>query len=190
MIRHFQHCSKIGVFPYPGTSGPIISYPNSRTKDSYRLPWMDKTNGQFSPSSTGALKGQLSPPLPNLCPPLISCCCRYVTVMQEGAFWAVVSCWLPPLVSRNQGKRKRGCQKLEKLVPCSHRLWSKQISLTCYEMAVGEASGWLSQLSIPLLILAQIMISQFLGSCPEWGSVLTVGSLLGILSHPLSQPLP
>ena len=44
--------------------------------------------------------------------------------------------------------------------------------------------GWLSQLSIWLLISAQAMISWFMSSNPASGSVLTVRSLLGILSLP------
>ena len=49
--------------------------------------------------------------------------------------------------------------------------------------------GWLSRLSIRLLILVQVMISWFVGSCPTLGSALTVWSLLGILCLPLSLPL-
>ena len=48
------------------------------------------------------------------------------------------------------------------------------------------APGWLSQLSLQLLILAQVMISQFMGSSPASGSVLMVWSLLGILCLSLS----
>ena len=52
------------------------------------------------------------------------------------------------------------------------------------------APGWLSRLSIQLLlILAQIMISQFMGFSPVSSSVLTVWSLLGILS-PFLSALP
>ena len=47
-------------------------------------------------------------------------------------------------------------------------------------------SGWLSRWSIQVLILAQLMISCFMSSSPELGSVLTVRSLLGILSLSLS----
>ena len=50
--------------------------------------------------------------------------------------------------------------------------------------------GWLSWLSIRLLISAQVMISWLLRSSPVWGSALTLQSLLGILSLPLSLPLP
>ena len=45
--------------------------------------------------------------------------------------------------------------------------------------------GWLSRLSIRLLILAQVMISRFGSSSPTSASVLVVQSLLGILSLPL-----
>ena len=46
----------------------------------------------------------------------------------------------------------------------------------------GGAPWWLSQLSIRFLILAQVMISWFKSSSPASGSMLIVGSLLGILS--------
>ena len=52
------------------------------------------------------------------------------------------------------------------------------------------ALGWLSQLNIWLLTLAQVMISWFMSSSPTSGSSLTAQSLLGILSLPLSVPLP
>ena len=44
---------------------------------------------------------------------------------------------------------------------------------------------WLAQSGIQLLILAQVMISQFMGLSPALGSELTVWSLPGILSLPL-----
>ena len=47
--------------------------------------------------------------------------------------------------------------------------------------------GWFSQLSIQLLISAQVMISPFLNSSPTQGSALTIQNLLGLLS--LSLPL-
>ena len=50
--------------------------------------------------------------------------------------------------------------------------------------------GCLSQLSIQLLISAQVMISQLVSSSPASGSALAVQGLLGILSLPLSLPLP
>ena len=46
---------------------------------------------------------------------------------------------------------------------------------------------WLRQFSIRLLISTQVMISQFMGSSPVSGSVLTMQSLLGILSLSCSQ---
>ena len=49
------------------------------------------------------------------------------------------------------------------------------------------APGWLSQLSVQLLVSTQVMISWFVSSNPALGSALTVQSLLGILS--LSLPL-
>ena len=50
------------------------------------------------------------------------------------------------------------------------------------KMASG-VPGWLSQLSIQLLISTQVMISS-----PTWGSVLTVQSLLGMRILSLSPP--
>ena len=52
------------------------------------------------------------------------------------------------------------------------------------------APGWLSRLSIRLLILAQVLISWLAGSSNMSGPGLTARSLLGILSLPLSLPLP
>ena len=51
------------------------------------------------------------------------------------------------------------------------------------------APGWLSQLSVGLLVLAQVMISWFVGLRPASSSVLTAQSLLGILSLPLLHVL-
>ena len=48
------------------------------------------------------------------------------------------------------------------------------------------AAGWLSQLGVQLLVLAQVMISRLVGSSS--GSVLAARSLLGILSPSLSAP--
>ena len=50
--------------------------------------------------------------------------------------------------------------------------------------------GWLHQLGVQLLVSAQVMVLRFVSSSPTWGSVLTVWSLLGILSLPVSLPLP
>ena len=53
------------------------------------------------------------------------------------------------------------------------------------------APGWLSQLSIQLLVSAQVMISWLRGIKPHIRRpVLAVQSLLGILSPCLSAPLP
>ena len=57
------------------------------------------------------------------------------------------------------------------------------------EDVVYGMPGRLTQLSIQLLMSAQVMVSQFVSSCPTWGSVLTVQSLLGILSSFLSLSL-
>ena len=53
---------------------------------------------------------------------------------------------------------------------------------------VSQAPGWPSGLSIWLLILAQVMISQLVSSSPASSSVLIAWSLLGIHSLPLSAP--
>ena len=42
------------------------------------------------------------------------------------------------------------------------------------------APGWLSRLSVPLLVSAQVMISQFVSSSPASGPMLTARSLLRI----------
>ena len=59
------------------------------------------------------------------------------------------------------------------------KLQSKFISL----------SAWVTQ-PVKRPTAAQIMISWFMSSSPTSGSALTVQSLLGILSPPLSLPLP
>ena len=48
----------------------------------------------------------------------------------------------------------------------------------------GGAPGWLSWLSIRLLVSAQVMISWFMRSSPTSGSALTAWNLPGILSLP------
>ena len=48
-----------------------------------------------------------------------------------------------------------------------------------------RAPGWLSRLSVQLLVSTQVVISQFVGSSPASGSVLTARSLLGIFSPSL-----
>ena len=53
----------------------------------------------------------------------------------------------------------------------------------------GRGAWWLSELSIWLFILAQVMLSQFVRLSPVLGSALTAWSLLGILSLLLSLPL-
>ena len=50
--------------------------------------------------------------------------------------------------------------------------------------------GWLSRLSIGLLISAQVMISRFVSSSPALGSLLSAQSLLQTLCPPVSAPLP
>ena len=60
----------------------------------------------------------------------------------------------------------------------------------CQQLKINKigALGWLSQLSIQLLIL--VMISRFISSSPTLGSALTAQSLLGILSLSLSLSSP
>ena len=53
-----------------------------------------------------------------------------------------------------------------------------------------RAPEWLSRLSFWLLISAQVMISWFVRLSHKYSSVLIAWSLLGILSLPLSVPLP
>ena len=57
-------------------------------------------------------------------------------------------------------------------------------------LKVIGVSGGLHQLSLRFLVLAQVMISWFMSSSSASGSVLTVQSLLGIFSLPVSLPLP
>lgn len=52
-------------------------------------------------------------------------------------------------------------------------------------MSVGTFK-WLGQLSVRLLILAQVTMSQFMGLSPPLGSTLTMWNLSGILSVPSS----
>ena len=57
---------------------------------------------------------------------------------------------------------------------------------TTQMIIIPGVPGWLSRLNIRLLILAQVIISQFMKSSPASGSVLTVQSLIGILCLPFS----
>ena len=52
------------------------------------------------------------------------------------------------------------------------------------------APGWLSRLSVRLLVSAQVVISWFVSSSLASGSVLTVRSLLGILALSSLSGLP
>ena len=72
------------------------------------------------------------------------------------------------------------------LVPA---LYSLSCALVQDLYILGEP-GWLSRLSVQLLISAQVTISRFVGSSPVSGSALTVRSLLGILSLSLSLFAP
>ena len=67
--------------------------------------------------------------------------------------------------------------------------------ISVFQKYACGAPGWLSQLSVRLLILAQVMILRFMGSSPVLGSVLRVQSLefslctFSALSHSFSLSL-
>ena len=61
-------------------------------------------------------------------------------------------------------------------------------SLTCTKECKLRAPGWLSGLSVPLLISVQVMNSWFMSSSTASGSILTARSQLGILSPSLCSP--
>ena len=69
---------------------------------------------------------------------------------------------------------------------------AKQISPkpSSFKSCYFGAPGWFCCLSVRFLILAQVVISWFVGSSPTFVSVLTAWSLLCILSPPPSLPLP
>ena len=56
--------------------------------------------------------------------------------------------------------------------------------------ALSGAPGWCSQLSIWLMISAQVVVSQFVSSSAASGSALMSESLLGVLSLLFSDPPP
>ena len=60
------------------------------------------------------------------------------------------------------------------------------VYISAKETAAKEAPRGLSWLSVQLFVLAQVMISRFMGPSPALGTALTVWSLLGILSLSLS----
>ena len=60
--------------------------------------------------------------------------------------------------------------------------------LEAVQPRAGVPWGGLRRLSVRLLVSAQVMISQFVGSSPASGSVLTARSQLGILSLSLPSP--
>ena len=65
------------------------------------------------------------------------------------------------------------------------------ITLFLFSKKLGDGvPGWLSWLSLRLLISAQFMFTWFVGSSLESGSALTAWSPVGILSLPLSAPPP
>ena len=53
-----------------------------------------------------------------------------------------------------------------------------------------RGAWWLSWFSVRLLVSAQVLISWFVSLSSSWGSVLAVWGLVGVLSLPLSPPLP
>ena len=59
----------------------------------------------------------------------------------------------------------------------------------CWDLNGRSWGAWVAQV-VKRLTWAQVMISWFTGSSPASGSALTVWSLPGILSLPLSLPLP
>ena len=69
-------------------------------------------------------------------------------------------------------------------------MFSKSLFKKKKKQTKSGAPGWLSQLNIGLLILAQVMISQFMELSPALGSPGIVQSLLGILSSSFSAPPP
>ena len=73
------------------------------------------------------------------------------------------------------------CEPFENKIYLSRGPWPFQLKY------YSGAPGWLSRLSIWLLVSTQVLISQFVSSSPMSSSALTVWSLFGILSPP---PLP
>ena len=66
--------------------------------------------------------------------------------------------------------------------------WINLQRIILIEKPKGKVA-WVAQL-VKHLTSAQVMISQFMGSSPESGSLLSGQSLLQILCPPLSLPLP
>ena len=73
------------------------------------------------------------------------------------------------------------------LYSTSSMFFSENLSLKTLLLGVPE---WLSWLNVQLLVSAQVMISQFVGSSPTSSSALTVWSPLWVLCSPLSLLLP
>ena len=105
-----------------------------------------------------------------------------------------------PLLSLSQNKcifsknPVLGCGKVGSLhtwlkyKPVEHFWEGNLVICIKFQMYIPGTPGWLSRLSIWLLVSAQVNISRFLSSNPESGSVL-LQNLLEI-SLPLSLPLP
>ena len=70
----------------------------------------------------------------------------------------------------------------------SRTVWSSchRTTIWIFKYTNVGAPGWLGHLSIWLLVLAQVVISGFVGLSTMSGSVLTLQSFLGIRSPPLS----
>ena len=71
----------------------------------------------------------------------------------------------------------------------SSRSLSHSTGATRDKVDLTQVHVW-AGLSIKCPALAQVMISPFMSRSPKLGSALTVRNLLGILSLPLSLPLP
>ena len=65
--------------------------------------------------------------------------------------------------------------------------WKDFLFIIYCQLTLLDRDAWVAQ-SIECLTSAQVMISQFVGSSPVWGFVLTVQSLLQILRLCLFLP--
>ena len=99
----------------------------------------------------------------------------------SGSMNANPGCFLLVASWTEEGTEERDGQVLGRLegrgAECGH---------TTFKNTATGAPGWFSRLIVWLLVSAQVMISWFVSSSPESGSVLRVWSLLGVLSLSLS----
>ena len=108
-------------------------------------------------------------------------------------WWGKQACWTLPswnLVqeSERQNEYPGGdCNWRVQLLKKGQQLYFSSWMFPCRNAWWG-AAGWLSQLSVQFLILAQVIISQFVWSSPALGSPPTTQSLLGISSPSLCPP--